>query len=206
MSTFQLNAEYKSTRCAQDVFSVLIGNVPEKKKYQYKMLGASWVETPLGPMIAVADEIKLYVLEFFDSRGLGKELERLKHKTNSMLIPEITPPIVSIKNELSLYFEGKLQHFMTPLCLLGSEFQKRVWTTLYSIPYGETRSYAEVALAIERPLAYRAAANANGANQIALVIPCHRVITSNGSIGGYAGGIARKEWLIQHEQKNKRTR
>ena len=99
------------------------------------------------------------------------------------------------------YFEGKRQDFKTPLFLLGSPFQKRVWEELMKISPGKTRSYAEIAMAIGKPTAYRAVANANGANQLAIVIPCHRVINSNGELGGYGGGIARKKWLIDLEKQ-----
>ena len=104
-------------------------------------------------------------------------------------------------DKLKSYFEGKLKKFETPLFLLGSPFQKKVWQALLKIPYGTTRSYAAQAVSMSEPKATRAVANANGANQLAIVIPCHRIINSNGALGGYGGGIARKEWLLQHEAK-----
>ena len=87
--------------------------------------------------------------------------------------------------------------------MFGSDFQQKVWQALLKIPYGETRSYAAQAAAMGFPKATRAVANANGANQLAIVIPCHRIINSNGALGGYGGGVARKEWLLQHEAKYK---
>jgi AraC family transcriptional regulator of adaptative response/methylated-DNA-[protein]-cysteine methyltransferase len=100
---------------------------------------------------------------------------------------------------LGIYFSGVNHEFITPLALLGSPFQVQVWEELIRIPKGETRSYAQLASAIGRPSAYRAVARANGANQIAIVIPCHRVINSSGELGGYGGGIKRKQWLLDHE-------
>lgn len=166
------------------------------------ILKASWIDTKLGPMIAIADEDGLYLLEFVDRRGLEREVERLRIKTKAAIILGITDPIKSITLELESYFEGKLKEFSTPLHLLGSPFQKLVWDELMRIPYGQTRSYMAQAEAIGRTTAYRAVANANGANQFAIVIPCHRIINSNGELGGYGGGIRRKQWLIEHEKSN----
>jgi AraC family transcriptional regulator of adaptative response/methylated-DNA-[protein]-cysteine methyltransferase len=152
-------------------------------------------------MIAIADEAGLYLLEFVDRRGLEREVERLRLKTKAAIIPGVTDPIKSITLELESYFEGKLTQFKTPLHLLGSPFQKLVWDELMRIPYGQTRSYMAQAEAIGKATAYRAVANANGANQLALVIPCHRIINSNGDLGGYGGGITRKQWLNEHEKQ-----
>ena len=85
--------------------------------------------------------------------------------------------------------------------MFGSPFQRQVWQVLCGIPYGETRSYAEEAISMGKPSAYRAVANANGANQLAIIIPCHRVIASDGTLGGYGGGIAVKQWLLEHEKR-----
>jgi AraC family transcriptional regulator, regulatory protein of adaptative response / methylated-DNA-[protein]-cysteine methyltransferase len=199
----QLNADYKS---GSDISDALFKDTaPTMGGHHLNSLKASLLDTPLGPMIAIADESVLYLLEFANRRGLEREVERLRARMNAAITLGITPPIQSIKNELTLYFEGRLQKFTTPLFFLGSDFQKQVWEALCLIPFGETRSYAALASSIGRPKAYRAAANANGANQIALVVPCHRVITSTGDIGGYAGGVARKRWLLHHEQKNYET-
>jgi AraC family transcriptional regulator, regulatory protein of adaptative response / methylated-DNA-[protein]-cysteine methyltransferase len=153
-------------------------------------------------MLAIADEKALYILEFVERRGLEQEIEQLKNKIHAEIIPGNTAPIRSIIKELKAYFAGQLQDFKTPLHILGSHFQQAVWQELIKIPYGETRSYAEQARAINKPTAYRAVANANGANQLAIIIPCHRIINSNGKLGGYGGGIMRKKWLIEHERKN----
>lgn len=149
----------------------------------------------------LADDNELYLLEFVDRRGLEREVERLRKSTKSAIIPGSTKPISSIEAELELYFKGKLREFKTPIHLLGSPFQKLVWQELMRIPYGQTKSYSKQAEAIGKPTAFRAVANANGANQIALVIPCHRIINLDGNLGGYGGGIARKKWLIDHERR-----
>ncbi len=165
------------------------------------VLKSAQFDTPLGAMLAVADEKALYLLEFLDARGVAREIEKLCNKTELEIMPGVTEPIKAIRKELKAYFKGDLKTFKTPIHILGSAFQKKVWSALRCIPYGETRSYAEQAIAIQKPTAYRAVANANGANQLAIVVPCHRIINSNGALGGYGGGIKRKKWLLQHEAK-----
>ncbi|MET3287661.1 UNVERIFIED_CONTAM: O-6-methylguanine DNA methyltransferase [Brevibacillus sp. OAP136] len=196
----QLSAGYESGSGFRDAFSRIMGSAPTQLGNQ-QILKASWLDTRLGPMIAIADEEVLYLLEFIDRRGLEREVERLRRKTKSAVIPGNTQPIHSIESELEDYFEGRLTEFRTPLRLLGSPFQKKVWEQLQKIPPGQTFSYADIAVAIGKPGAYRAVAQANAANQLAIVIPCHRVINSNGDLGGYGGGISRKRWLLGHEKK-----
>jgi AraC family transcriptional regulator of adaptative response/methylated-DNA-[protein]-cysteine methyltransferase len=171
-----------------------------KAHQKVTVLKASWLDTRLGPMLAIADDNALYLLEFVDRRGLEREVERMRRRLNAAIIPGKTAPIESIEKELTAYFEGTLKTFHTLLFLLGSPFQKTVWDALCKIPYGSTKSYAEQADIIGKPTASRAVANANGANQLAIVVPCHRIITSSGDLGGYGGGIARKQWLLQHEK------
>ena len=103
-------------------------------------------------------------------------------------------------NELEEYFNGRLREFKTPVHFVGTAFQQRVWKSLCTIPYGETGTYAQQAQVIGRPFAYRAVANANAANHCAIIVPCHRIIKSNGDLCGYAGGVERKRWLLAHEQ------
>lgn len=195
----QLSTGYESGSGFRDAFSRIMGAAPSKLG-QSNILKASWIDTPLGPMIAIANEEALYLLEFVDRRGLEREVERLRKKIKSAIIPGYTQPIRSIENELKLYFEGTLIEFNTPLCFLGSPFQKCVWEELKKIPAGDTRSYSEIAGRIGQPTSFRAVGNANGANQFAIIIPCHRVINTNGELGGYGGGLTRKKWLINHEK------
>lgn len=104
-----------------------------------------------------------------------------------------------IHHQLTCYFEGNLQQFEIPLNPKGSDFQLKVWEQLQSIPYGQTRSYSDLATRLDDPNAVRAVGNANGQNPIAIVIPCHRVVGTSGDLAGYAGGIDRKRWLLKHE-------
>jgi AraC family transcriptional regulator of adaptative response/methylated-DNA-[protein]-cysteine methyltransferase len=198
----QISMGYESSSGFRDAFSSIMGAAPAKLGTG-NILKATWLDTKLGAMIAIADESALYLLEFVDRRGLEREIDRLRIKTKSAIVPGTTPIIVSIELELQQYFAGQLINFKTPLLLLGSSFQKQVWQALQNIPSGETRSYLDIAKVLGRPTAFRAVANANGANQMAIVIPCHRVINANGELGGYGGGIARKKWLITHEKRSK---
>lgn len=104
---------------------------------------------------------------------------------------------------MDAYFEGRLKEFKVPLDISGTDFQKQVWQALVEIPYGTTSSYLRQAEVLGKPLSVRAVANANGMNKIAIVIPCHRVVGSDGSLTGYAGGLWRKRKLIDLEKDNK---
>lgn len=165
------------------------------------ILKSSSFDTPLGAMIAIADEQALYVLDFIDRPSLNRTIEKLKIKTKSIIIPGDTTQTHSIKRELAEYFAGTLKTFNTPVHFLGSSFQQNAWHALINIPYGQTYSYAQEAIAIGKPSAFRAVANANGANKLSIIIPCHRIINSNGKLGGYGGGLARKQWLLDHEKR-----
>nr|WP_325049569.1 methylated-DNA--[protein]-cysteine S-methyltransferase [Legionella septentrionalis] len=159
------------------------------------------IPTVLGTMLAVADESFLHLLEFVDCTDLSDKIRRLQQQTRSKLVFGMTSPLLAIQQELSAYFSGELRVFKTPFLLAGSDFQNMVWQVLYSIPYGTLKSYSELAFMLERPKAYRAVAHANATNQIAILIPCHRIVRNNGQLAGYNGGIKRKAWLIAHEQK-----
>lgn len=180
----------------------LIGQPPDNLE-QHNILKATLLESPLGPLLAIANDKALYLLEFLECRGLQREIQRLRKKTQSVIIPGATQPIHSIERELTLYFKGTLKEFKTPIHMIGSPFQQCVWEELQKIPFGQTRSYLEIAIAIERPTAFRAVAMANSTNQHAIIIPCHRVINSNGKLGGYAGGITRKQWLLEKERNHR---
>ena len=153
-------------------------------------------------MLAISDEEKLFLFEFISRRGLEREIERLRAKGRVVIVPGRTAPIDSIDREIQAYFDGTLKIFETPVHLQGSDFQKSAWRALQKIPYGETRSYSEQAELLGRPSATRAVANANGANQLAVIVPCHRIVRSNGELGGYGGGLERKQWLLDHERSN----
>jgi AraC family transcriptional regulator of adaptative response/methylated-DNA-[protein]-cysteine methyltransferase len=153
------------------------------------------LETPIGVMVAVADDKLLYLLEFADRLNLDKRLQLL----SSNIPTGRTKPLDTLQEELALYFAGTLREFKTPVHLSGTPFQECVWEELLKIPYGKTISYAKLATRIGKPAAFRAVAGANGANKLAIIVPCHRVIYANGGLGGYSGGLARKPQLLAVE-------
>lgn len=163
------------------------------------ILKSSEIESPLGKIMVMASDKELYFLEFMESRGFERRRERFKKKIGATVEKGSNAIVTSITNELNQYFEGKLKEFKTPLMQLGTFFQKQVWNRLSQTTWGETLSYSDLALAVGNPLACRAVANANGANHIAIVVPCHRIIQANGTLGGYGGGLDRKRWLLDLE-------
>lgn len=192
----QLNAGYESGSGFRDAFARIMGEAP--KTANRPVLQAAWVDSPLGPILVLTDDRALHLLEFTDRRGLEREIERQRKRF--AITPGRTSITDQIEAELADYFAGTLQQFQTPIEFGGTPFQQTVWRALTTIPYGETRSYAELAQQVGNPKGFRAAARANGCNQLAIIVPCHRVINASGELGGYAGGLVRKQWLLQHEQ------
>jgi methylated-DNA-[protein]-cysteine S-methyltransferase len=118
-------------------------------------------------------------------------------------ITEQTPNVLrDCYEQLDEYFKGQRQEFTIPYQMEGTEFQKKVWTALTQIPFAETGSYKDIAVSIGNEKAVRAVGMTNGKNQISIIVPCHRIIGSNGKLTGYAGGLWRKEWLLEHEKNN----
>jgi AraC family transcriptional regulator of adaptative response/methylated-DNA-[protein]-cysteine methyltransferase len=178
----------------------LIGDTPAQLKGR-ELLKADWLETPIGSMLAVADQHHLHLLEFFERKGLPNELKKLRQYTKSSISFGRLPPIDQIESELKLYFTNGFTGFKTPLALYAPAFTRSVWDALQEIPLGQTCSYAELAERTGRPDAIRAVANANGANQLSIIIPCHRTIGTDGALTGYGGGLWRKRWLLEHEKR-----
>ncbi|MBS1518675.1 MAG: bifunctional transcriptional activator/DNA repair protein Ada [Bacteroidetes bacterium] len=156
--------------------------------------------TPLGPMMAVATEKGLCLLEFTDRRMLETQLKNLEKHYRSKIFPGKSKFFPETEKQMNEYFAGKRKDFDVPLVMTGSDFQKSVWKILQTIPYGQTRSYKKQAELLGNPKAVRAVANANGKNGIAIMIPCHRVIGEDGKLTGYGGGLWRKKWLIDLEK------
>ena len=195
----QVTAGFDSASAFRTAFARLLGISPSAFK-QGALLSASWIDTPLGAMIAVCDNQFLHLLEFPDRKALPTELKRLYQSSKGAIGLGRTPVTDQIEAELARYFNGDDARFQTPLAFHGSPFTQQVWRALQTIPAGQTRSYSQVASQIGRPTATRAVARANGANQIALVVPCHRVIGADGALTGYGGGLWRKQRLIEFER------
>ncbi len=202
----QLDAGFDSPSAFRAAFAKLIGTAPNQFKSD-AMLRADHIDTPLGSMIAVCDERALHLLEFADRKALPRELQRLRKLTKGSIGVGRFDTTDQVSDQLSAYFSGKSDQFSVPLVLHGTAFTRQVWTALRDIPAGETHSYSDLARLIGAPNATRAVARANGANQIALIIPCHRVIGADGSLTGYGGGLWRKQRLIDIEKHyaNRRT-
>jgi AraC family transcriptional regulator of adaptative response/methylated-DNA-[protein]-cysteine methyltransferase len=160
----------------------------------------AWVETPIGPMVAGAANAGVCLLEFTERRMLEAQFDTLRRRFRLPMAPGETAHLEQLRNELAAYFAGSLREFTVPLVYPGTEFERQVWTRLLEIPYGETRSYEELARDVGRPGASRAVGTANGRNRIAILIPCHRVMNKNGELGGYGGGLWRKRLLLDLEK------
>jgi AraC family transcriptional regulator of adaptative response/methylated-DNA-[protein]-cysteine methyltransferase len=163
-------------------------------------LFAAWFASPVGPLLCICDDQGVHLLGFGDSRGLVKEVARLRSKFGAIAFGD-TPILQATKSQLSAYFAGKSHDFTLKIAHRGTPFQNRAWAALMDIPYGQTRSYGQQALALNQPTATRAVAAANGANPLAIIVPCHRVIGSDGKLTGYGGKLWRKRWLLAHEQQ-----
>lgn len=195
----QVNAGFESASAFRASFARLLGRAPGALD-QNPVLWADWVATPLGDMISVCGPSQLHLLEFVDRKALGSELLKLDQLAKGRIGIGKTQPGEQIASELAAFFDGRSAAFSTPLAYHGSPFTQAVWEQLRRIPAGVTRSYSEIAAEIGRPTATRAVARANGANQIALVVPCHRVIGADGSLTGYGGGLWRKQKLLEIER------
>lgn len=146
------------------------------------------IQSPLGPLTLVEEDGALVQLSFDGYTVLESE--------------EVDSPLLrEAERQLASYFAGQLQVFSLPLCTKGTPFQEKVWCALQKIPYGETRTYGELAAMIGQPTAARAVGGANHRNPLAIIIPCHRVVAAHGGLGGYGGGLDKKQWLLALEEK-----
>ena len=155
----------------------------------------SYCSSPLGDMQMIEENNSLTHLNLSVNQILPADFPK------GSITQKDTPLISSAKRQLDEYFQGKRKSFDLPLALSGTQFQQKVWNALCTIPYGETRSYKEIAAQIQNPKGCRAVGMANNRNPIMIIIPCHRVIGSNGSLVGYAGGLDIKQWLLAHEKR-----
>ncbi len=161
---------------------------------------AEEIETPVGTLLAAASNKGLCLLEFADVEDrLNRNVSQLEKNFKTKLSSGESATIQQLKTELTEYFNSDRKSFDIALDYRGTEFQENSWKALLKIPYGETRSYKQQAIAINKPTAVRAVAGANNRNKISIVIPCHRVIGKNGSMTGYGGKLWRKEFLLKLE-------
>ncbi len=193
---------YDSHSGFRDAFVRTFGNTPRNGRGQ-DCIFLSWLKSPLGPLVAGATAEGVCLLEFTDRRMLETELTTLPKLFNAPAVPGMNDHLQKLATELKAYFAGTLRTFSVPLVSPGTTFRERVWGELLHIPYGQTRSYEELAVAVGLPGGQRSVGRANGSNRIAIVIPCHRVVRKNGHLGGYGGGLRRKQFLLELEKRNK---
>jgi AraC family transcriptional regulator of adaptative response/methylated-DNA-[protein]-cysteine methyltransferase len=194
---------FESESGFREAFTRIFGEPPTIAKMRSGLF-AQRIETPLGAMIAVADDEGLRLLEFIDRRATERELSTLRKRLRTNVVPGEHRHLTATRQQLDNYFSGKQLEFDIPLSPVGSDFQLRAWKILRSIPIGETRSYSWMAKQLGDENARRAVGRANGTNMLSIIIPCHRVIRADGSLCGYGGGLWRKKWLLDHERKFKK--
>lgn len=166
-----------------------------------RTLQAKWLDTPVGTLLAAGDEKCIYLLSFLQKSSMARKAALIQKQLDARLEMGESGAVGLIAAELNDYFAGRRTMFDTPLCLTGTVFQIKVWEELRRVPFGRTITYAELAQRIDKPAAFRAVAQANAQNPIAIAVPCHRVINADGGLGGYSAGLERKRWLLDFEQK-----
>ncbi len=191
---------YDSLSGFQEAFRRYFGEPPTEVG-DAAIARVSRIATPLGPMLAAVTDEAVCLLEFADRRGLPGQVGRVARGLEVVFAPGSTELTRRLRDELDEYFAGERRTFDVPVAEAGTGFQHAVWRALREIPFGETRSYAEVAAIVGRPSAVRAVGAANGRNPLAIVVPCHRVVRADGSLSGYGGGVWRKRRLLDVERE-----
>ncbi len=179
-------------------FGRVFGSAPMHAR-NAEVITLSWIPSAVGPLIAGTTSNSVCLLEFSDRRMLETQLQTLRRRFRAALVPGKNPLTEALQQQLGEYFAGKRSQFTVPLSYPGTPFQQQVWSALLQIPYGSTCSYRELAGRVARPNAVRAVGTANGMNRIAILVPCHRVVNTNGELGGYGGGLWRKRMLLDLE-------
>jgi len=192
---------YESLSGFNESYRSVFGESASKTKYK-AIANSVRFSTPLGAMLACATEKGLCLLEFTDEKRLEGLFKDLQARLNTAILPGKNKHLTQVQEELKEYFEGKKTEFSVPIDMQGTDFRKLVWQELINIPFGYTRTYKEQAIAMNKLRAIRAVASANGANKINIIIPCHRVVGTDGSLTGYGGGLHRKKWLLDFEKSN----
>jgi AraC family transcriptional regulator, regulatory protein of adaptative response / methylated-DNA-[protein]-cysteine methyltransferase len=195
-----LDAGYESVSGFREAFQNWFGAPPGAELKRRRRLMVNRIFSPLGPMVAAADDESLFLLEFADRRMLPSQLSRLAKRLACAFVPGENEILRQTEGEIAEYFGGRRRGFTVPLSYPGTEFQRSVWQQLRRIPYGETSTYEQIARCVKNPHAVRAVGRANGDNRLAIILPCHRVVRSDGTLSGYGGGVRRKEWLLTHER------
>lgn len=193
-----LESGYESLSGFNERFKEVTGATPKNTGHR-TIIDLKRIETPLGPMLACSCDEGICLLEFTDRKNIERQLVQLSKTMNAEIVQGENKHFRQLEEELNEYFDGKRTKFDVPVYITGTDFQKKVWQLLTEIPTGETRTYKQQSEFLGNPKAVRAVGTANGINKIAIIIPCHRVIGSDGELVGYAGGIWRKQKLLELE-------
>ena len=158
------------------------------------------LDSPLGTVVAAADRFRVQLLTFGNDQSPEAACAELSRIAGSPVAPGENPILQQLRAELHEYFQGQRRRFQVPFLMHGTEFQRQVWSQLQRISCGQTASYQDIAAAVGNPAAVRAVGRANATNRLCLLVPCHRVIAKDGTLGGYSGGLWRKRFLLELEQ------
>jgi AraC family transcriptional regulator of adaptative response/methylated-DNA-[protein]-cysteine methyltransferase len=202
MDEVALGQGYESQSGFREAFTRTFGHTPGASR-DADCIQVTWLESPLGPLLAAATSASICLLEFTERRMLEAQFATLRRRFKVPIVPGANRHLEQLRRELAEYFAGERRRFSVPLNYPGTPFQQKVWNELLRIPYGETRSYEDIARAVGSASAVRAVGQTNGLNRICVVIPCHRVVNKDGKLGGYGGGLWRKQALLTLEQGQK---
>lgn len=191
---------YESLSGFNESYRSIFGASASQSKEQ-NIINTLRFSSPIGSMIACATSDGICLLGFIGQKRMEDQLVAIQKELNAVILPGKNPHLIQVEQEMNEYFDGERKCFSVPLDILGTPFRKQVWDALLAIPYGKTVSYKDQAIAINNLKAIRAVASANGANKISIIIPCHRVIGSNGSLTGYGSGLHKKSWLLNFEKE-----
>lgn len=166
-----------------------------------KSIYISHYQSPVGTLLVGSIDEHLCLCDWQERKARSKIDNRVARKLNAHYKNQDCQFNQTVIKQLESYFHHEMQHFDLPLCFAGTDFQKKVWQGLIDIPYGKTKSYGQLATNLGIKSSVRAVANANGANALSIIVPCHRIIGANGQLTGYAGGLQTKQFLLNLESK-----
>lgn len=192
---------YESESGFRDAFGRTFSRTPGRGR-EADCIVTTTIASPIGPLLVGATAKAVCLLEFDSGQSRERQLARLERRFQCPILPGDNEHLEQLKAELRDYFARRLRKFAVPLVYPGTPFQVAVWDRLRRIRYGQTVAYEQVATDVGHPGAQRAVGTANGANRIAIVIPCHRVVNKNGGLGGYGGELWRKKFLLELEQRS----
>jgi AraC family transcriptional regulator of adaptative response/methylated-DNA-[protein]-cysteine methyltransferase len=193
-----MDSAWQSHSGFRDAFSQVVGTPPGKGRGGEPIYAMTW-QSPIGPLVAAAVEAGIVLLEFGELERLERQAPTLRRWFKGPVVAERHHHLDQLKQELDEYFAGDREEFTVPMVLRGTSFELSVWNALRRIPYGVTCSYADIAREVDNPKAVRAVGSANGRNRMSIIIPCHRVVNTDGKLGGYGGGLWRKIRLLEIE-------